>query len=387
LYLQFLDNINNSVKLRKHFRFIFVSFNHVKNKKILKPDEHNKRILVAPLNWGLGHATRCIPIINALIECNFEPIIASDGAPLELLKKEFPQLQTIELPSYNIRYAKKENCLKMKLLKDLPRFLKIIKKEKKLIEALVETEHISGIISDNRFGVSHKEVPSVFITHQLRVLSGLTTWFSSKLHLKIISKFNECWVPDHLGTKNLSGDLGHVDDYQHFVKYLGPLSRFKKLDIKIKYNLLVLLSGPEPQRTFLENKLLEELRYYKGNVLFIKGKIESQQQKEISGNMVIYNFMTSTELEVAINESDFVLSRSGYTTIMDLAKLEKKAFFIPTPGQFEQEYLAKKMLAEGIAPCATQNEFNLKMLSNVENFSGFISREYQLNYKKLFSLF
>ncbi len=351
------------------------------------PDKHKKRIIVAPLNWGLGHATRCIPIINALIKQNFEPIIASDGNALGLLKKEYPKLKAFELPSYNITYPKKATRFKLKLLKDSPHLLKTIKKEKKTIDALVEAEHISGIISDNRFGVSHKNIPSVFITHQLRVLSGSTTWLSSKLHQNIISKFDECWVPDHIGTKNLSGDLGHIEGYKHSVKYLGPLSRFKKLDIQTKYDLMVLLSGPEPQRSYLEEKLLGDLKHYKGNVLFIKGKIEAEQKKETRDNMLVYNFMTSTELEIAINESDLILSRSGYTTIMDLAKLDKKAFFIPTPGQFEQEYLAKKFTKEVVAPSATQNEFNIKMLANVDDYTGFQSQDYVVNYKKLFGLF
>lgn len=335
----------------------------------------------------MGHATRCIPVINALLEHNFTPVIASDGVALELLKKEFPELQYIDLPSYNITYAKKANSFRLKLLKDSPHLLKNIKKEKKHIETIVETEQISGIISDNRFGVRHKNIPSVFITHQLRVLSGRTTWLSSKLHQKIISKYNECWVPDHIGAQNLSGNLGHFKNYQHTVKYVGPLTRFKKLDLKTKYNLLVLLSGPEPQRTYLEDKLLNDLKHYKGNVLFIKGKIESQQKKEIIGDIIIYNFMTSDELEIVLNESELVLSRSGYTSIMDLAKLEKKAFFIPTPGQFEQEYLAKKMNAEGIAPCATQDNFSMEMLREVKNYSGFKSQDYVVNYNKLFSLF
>lgn len=322
-----------------------------------------------------------------MIAHNFEPVIACDGLAFELLKKEFPKLKAIELPSYNISYPKKANGFKLKFIKDSPHLLKTIKKEKKVIDALVKAENISGIISDNRFGVRHKNIPSVFITHQLRVLSGNTTWLSSKMHQKIISKFDECWVPDHIGTNNLSGKLGHVAGYQSSIKYLGPLTRFKKLDIKSRYNLLVLLSGPEPHRTFFEQKLLVELKSYKGKVLFIKGKIESEQQKEIHDNMVVYNFMTSKELEVAINESDLILSRSGYTTIMDLAKLEKKAFFIPTPGQFEQEYLAKKLDEEGIVPSCNQDEFDIKMLFEAKNYSGFKSQDYDVNYKKLFSLF
>jgi len=150
---------------------------------------------------------------------------------------------------------------------------------------------------------------------------------------------------------------------------------------------MVLLSGPEPQRSYLEDMLLRDLKRYKGNVLFIRGKIEAQQKKEKKDNILVYNFMTSTELEIAINESDLILSRSGYTTIMDLAKLDKKAFFIPTPGQFEQEYLAKKFTKEGVAPSATQEEFDIKMLSDVIDYSGFQSQGYVVNYKKLFSLF
>ena len=348
---------------------------------------HKKRILVAPLNWGLGHSTRCIPIINALIEQGFDPVIASDGLALELLKKEFPKLKAVELPSYNITYSKKANSFKLKLIKDSPHLLKTIKREKKCIESLVETEQLAGIISDNRFGVRHGAIPSVFITHQLRVLSGSTTWLSSKLHQKIIEKFSECWVPDHSGAANLSGELGHLKSCVTSVKYLGPLTRFKKLDVEPSYDLLVLLSGPEPQRTYLQDKLIDELKQYKGTVLFVKGKIEAQQQKDVVGHMTIYNFMTSKELEMAINRSKLVLSRSGYTTIMDLATLEKKAFFIPTPGQFEQEYLAKKLNAEGIAPCCTQDAFSLNMLSIVENYSGFKTQEFEVDYKSLFSLF
>ena len=346
-----------------------------------------KRILVAPLNWGLGHATRCIPIINQLILHNFEPIIASDGEALQLLRKEFTQLETFELPSYNITYSKNPKKLKLKLLKDAPRFLKVMQKERKVTERLVNTKKLSGIISDNRFGVRHKNIPSVFITHQLQVLSGNTTWLSTKMHQKIISKFDDCWVPDYKNEKNLSGILGHTEHFNSTLKYLGPLSRFEKQDLKTKYQLLVILSGPEPQRTFLEEKLFQELKSYHGSICFIKGVIESQQTKIQHNNMSIYNYMTSTELQKTLNESDCVLCRSGYTSIMDLAKLEKKAFFIPTPKQFEQEYLAKKLNDEGMAPSCNQDEFTVEKLLQAENYNGFKFEEFQENYDELFRLF
>ena len=347
-----------------------------------------KRILVAPLNWGLGHATRCIPIINALLQEGFAPIIASDGDALALLSKEFPNLPTIELPTYNISYSKNGKLFKLKLLKDLPNILKAIKAENEAIESILKHNDIAGIISDNRLGIRSKKAPSVFITHQLQVLSGNTTWLSTKIHKEIIKKFNACWVPDVEDEEvNLSGILGHVKGFDVNVKYIGPLSRFTKSDTDIKHDLLVLLSGPEPQRSFLETKLLEALKSYSGDVVFVKGVIEKEQTKQVQGHLTIYNFMTSNLLEKTMKESALVLSRSGYTTIMDLAKLNKKAFFIPTPGQYEQEYLAKRLSEMQIAPSCHQDEFKIEKLNEVEAFEGLKAYDFEVDFKDLFSLF
>jgi len=346
-----------------------------------------KRILVAPLNWGLGHATRSIPVIKALIELGFEPLIASDGIALSLLKKEFPYLDSIELPSYHITYAKKGKFFKLNLLKNSPKMLKAIMAEKKVLKSIIETYHIDGVISDNRLGMYSKKVPSVFITHQLKVLSGNTTWLSTKLHQKIIKRFDECWVPDHQDEPNLSGSLGHIKNHEIQTKYIGPLSRFKKIETEIKYDVMVLLSGPEPQRTILEEKLFKEFKYYNGPVLFVKGIVEKEQKSTVEGNLIIYNYMTSELLEKALNESKLIVSRSGYTTIMDLAKLNKKAFFIPTPGQFEQEYLAKRLTNLEITASCSQDDFKLKNLNDIEHYTGLSSYDYEVNFKKLFSLF
>ena len=346
-----------------------------------------KRILVAPLNWGLGHATRCIPIINALIKYDYEPVLASDGIALQLLKKEFPQLEAIELPSYNIQYAKKGNFFKLKLIKNAPRILSTLKAEKKAVNAIIKAYEINGIISDNRFGVRSKKIPSVFITHQLNVLSGSTTWFSSKMHQKIIVKFDECWIPDVEGKPNLTGKLGHLKNNKLPLKYINPLSRFNIFNSEIIYDVLVLLSGPEPQRTILEELLFEQFKTYNGQVLFVKGVIEKEQVVISRENITIYNFMQSKELEKAINESAIVLSRSGYTTIMDLAKLNKKAFFIPTPGQFEQEYLAKRLQKLQLVPSCDQTDFKIEMLNEVKDYKGLQSVNFETNFKDLFSLF
>ena len=344
-------------------------------------------ILVAPLNWGLGHATRCIPIIRELEKNGFTPIIASDGIALELLQKEFPYLQSVALPSYEIEYAIDGANFKWKLIKNSPKMIQAIFEEKKLVKNLVTTFDLKGIISDNRLGVRSKKIPSVFITHQLNVLSGKTTWISSKLHQHYIKKFTECWIPDFQEIPNLTGKLGHIEDSSLTLKYIGPLSRLEKKEMPIKYQLMVIISGPEPQRTILEDKLIAKLQNYKGEVIFIKGKLEPEQKKEVIKNITYYNFMTSNEIETSINESEMVLCRSGYSSVMDLAKLEKKAFFIPTPGQFEQEYLAKKYKRNGITPFAKQDEFRIENLMEIELYKGLPNLKKSNNWKQLFILF
>ena len=344
-------------------------------------------ILVAPLNWGLGHATRCIPIIKALLEQNYKPIIASDGNALALLKIEFPDLEILELPSYQIEYAKNGKNLKWQLLKNSLKTIKAIQQEKKLVKSWIKKHNIDGIISDNRFGVFSNKIPSVYLTHQLNVLSGNTTWITSKLHQNIIKKYTECWVPDIETTPNLTGELGHLEKTNLNIKYIGPLSRFNKKETDKKFDLMIILSGPEPQRGILERKLKTEVLDYSGKTLFIKGVVEKNQIKQQIANVTYFNFMSSFELEQAFNESEIILCRSGYTTIMDLVKLQKKAFFIPTPGQFEQEYLAKKYKEEGLVPFAMQDDFKIENIQVIDNYKRLPQIDSEINWKTLFQVF
>lgn len=347
----------------------------------------SKKILVAPLNWGLGHATRCIPIIEALENNGYTPIIASDGIALQMLQKEFPHLQSLELPSYHIEYAKNGAFFKWKMIKNSPKMIDAILQEKKTIRQWIDEYDIAGIISDNRLGVYSKKIPSVFITHQLNVLTGNTTWISSKVHQHIIKKFNQCWIPDVETKPNLSGKLGHLENPEENIKYIGPLSRLHRKPTDKKYDLMVILSGPEPQRGMLEAQLIQEMEHFKGKVVFIKGKIEPEQKIEQIGNVTYYNFMNTEELENTFNESEIVLCRSGYTTIMDLAQLGKKAFFIPTPGQYEQEYLAKKLKKEGLVPFAKQEDFKIENLLEIDLFKGLKNFGTAITWNKLFCLF
>lgn len=347
----------------------------------------NKNILIAPLNWGLGHATRCIPIVKELIKNGFTPIIASDGAALALLKKEFPHLIALELPSYNISYSEKGKNFKWKLVAQMPKMFRAIQKERKRVKKIVENYEIIGIISDNRLGVRAKGIPCVFMTHQLNVLSGTTSKLTTKVHSKYISKFDACWVPDTDSTPNLTGTLGHLEEPLKNTTYIGPLSRFEKKEVPIQYELMVILSGPEPQRTLLEKILVKELKEYPKDVLFVKGIVEYEQKKWHENQITYYNFMNSEQLNNALNESKFVVCRSGYTTVMDLAKLGKKVFFIPTPGQYEQEYLAEKYTVEGSAPSCHQEAFTIEKLKEINRYKGLQDYTKMVNWSILFDIF
>ena len=186
---------------------------------------------------------------------------------------------------------------------------------------------------------------------------------------------------------NLTGKLGHLKKTKLNLTYLGPLSRLEKKNLPIQYDLMVILSGPEPQRTYLEEKIKKEIKTFEGKVIFIKGVLESKQKINQDGKVTYYNFMTSDQIETAYNESSMVLCRSGYTTVMDLAKIGKKAFFIPTPGQFEQEYLAKRFKRNGLAPYAKQDNFKIADLKDVNLYQGLPQLEKKIHWKQLFILF
>ena len=333
-------------------------------------NKQHKKILVAPLNWGLGHATRCIPVIEALIKYGFQPILAGDGDSLQLLTQEFPELKYYELPSTEVAYTEKGGLLKYKLLSQTPKFIRAVKLEKKKTQEIHKLEKLSGIISDNRFGVRCGEVPSIYITHQIQVLSGVTSLLSSKYHQQIISKFSECWVPDY-DSNGLAGELSKPGNRKLLLKHIGPLSRFTHHPQEKKWDIVAVLSGPEPQRGILEEKIKQELRSYSGKSLMIRGIVESEQKERSEGNLTIVNFMLHKELGNAIEQGKLILSRSGYSSVMDLYKLEAKAYFIPTPGQYEQEYLAEYLKQKGYSEFSDQPSFQLGKLRNMKNHQGF----------------
>ena len=344
------------------------------NGEIFNKIAGRRRILVAPLDWGLGHATRCIPIIKALAEQGCEVIIAAENNVETLLKAEFPELQFLPLRGYYMRYSRKALWLPFVLLWQFPKLFRTIRYERKWLKRTVEAFQIDAVISDNRFGLYHSSVPCIYITHQLMIETGnrLSRWLAQKMHYHFINKFTGCWVPDAEGKINLAGKLSHPQKLPLIpVQYIGPLSRFQKMELDKKYDLLICLSGPEPQRTIFENILLNDLKNYAGKALLARGLPGNDKQIVAPNDHVeIRSYLSSTALNIAIEESVIVISRSGYTSIMDLIKLGQNAILVPTPGQKEQEYLAEVLMQQQLFYCADQDNFSLeKVLAAVNKFS------------------
>ncbi|MBI2967471.1 MAG: glycosyl transferase family 28 [Bacteroidetes bacterium] len=312
--------------------------------------ERKKRILIAPLDWGLGHATRCIPVIREFTAAGADVIIGSNSAAMILLRKEFPQLEWVELPAYNIRY-RFPGSMFLSVTAALPGIIFTIIREHNRLQQIIRTHKIDAVISDNRWGLWTKKVPSVFITHQVMIKCPHLLKFLEPLlcflHKQIINRFTFCWIPDLEGDGNLSGDLSHKYPVPRNAKFIGWISRFMGQDNENReniYDLIVILSGPEPQRTKMEKNILNQLKSFSGKVIFCRGLPAGDMElPEWKGYCTVefLDHLNSDEMALKILQSGIIIARSGYSTLMDLAVLGKKAILIPTPGQPEQEYLAE----------------------------------------------
>lgn len=365
-------------------------------KYILNPDSNfnnpkaKPKVLVAPLAWGLGHATRCIPVINELLNNSCEVLIAAEGATYFLLKKEFPQVNFLHLSGYRIKYSRKKYFLLFKIFTQIPKIILSIYNEHKWLKSVILKHGIDAVISDNRFGMYNSNIPSIYITHQLLIKTGnaFTEIVAQKIHQRFIGKYNKCWVPD-FEKNGLAGDLSHPKTVPHNLEYIGCLSRFELKEVEKKYDLLITLSGPEPQRTIFENKLLQEVNSFSGKALFIRGLPEKNDQvKKINEAVEMKNHLSAGEMNKAILQSEVIIGRCGYTTVMDLVKLRKKALLIPTPGQSEQEYLAKFLMEHKIFYTIAQKDFSLqKNLYEMAAFPFNIPEPDMQLYKKVINEF
>ncbi|MFB6257875.1 MAG: glycosyltransferase [Flavobacteriales bacterium] len=310
--------------------------------------EDKPRILVAPLDWGLGHATRCIPLIQELRDSGAEVLIGTSEHSMALLKQEFPDLTFLEMPGYKVSYPRDGN-MAFHMLKLAPRIRRAVKKEHKALDRYIESHHIDAVISDNRLGLFNKRVPTVLITHQLFIQTPRFRWAAERLNRHYISRFDQCWVPDVADVhENLSGALSHGTELPKGLAFIGPLSRFSLNggqgysgnEQNDRTRVLGLISGPEPQRGMLAETLNEELKDLDLDATLVTGMPQKGKGKKESPRIRKFHHLPTNELQRELMRADLIVSRSGYSTIMDLAAVGRKAVLIPTPGQSEQEYLA-----------------------------------------------
>ena len=329
------------------------------------------KILVAPLNWGLGHASRCVPLVHRLLNDGHEVILGGDGDSLTLLRKHFPRLRYVYLAPLNLRYSKGHSQVGA-MLKALPHIWAWAIKDHALLKAILREEHIDQVISDNRFGLYSSTTECIYITHQIQIkLPKGWKWLeslASRLHARIYTRYNKVWVPDFEDPeKSLAGELSHPTQLSNIkhqtsnIEYIGPLSRFSLTAEGGHYDTVVVLSGLEPQRTLLEKEIIERFTTnpltpsssHPQSVLLVQGLMNRPNTRIKRGKITIVPHMDDAELCAALMGAKHIIARSGYSTIMDLHALGilEKAELIPTPGQPEQEYLAARFAEKNAEKC------------------------------------
>lgn len=318
------------------------------------------KIFFPVLNWGLGHASRSLPLIRKYLNHGHDVIAASDGEALSMLRKELPDLKVLELPGYGIHYSSK--YMPFNMLRYGPGMLKAMKTENDLTAAVVKREGIDCIISDNRYGCYHKRIPSALITHQLQVFTGqkLLDIYIRRQIRGWCRKFSEIWIPDQAPPGNITGELSDVDTSPVPKYYLGVISELTCKATAGMYDAVAVISGPEPQRTLFEELVIKQLSALKGRFAVVSGKPHTNEQVREEKNLTIIPYLTRSQLSGLLEETEVVISRSGYTTLMDLAKTGHKAILCPTPGQYEQIYLADRLATLNECIYARQENINLE---------------------------
>lgn len=322
------------------------------------------------MNWGLGHATRCVPIIKGLLDLGQNPIIAADKAPLSFLQKAFPELEIIKLPGFDPIYSK-GNSQVFKLLTSLPTAFSDFKKEHHDIESIVKDYNIDAVISDNRFGCWSKNAHSVFMTHQLHIQTpSLFKWtypLINKINNSYIKHYDELWIPDNEDEPSLSGILAHPADVKIKTSYIGLLSRFSTAiqEDEKDIDYLVILSGPEPQRSIFENIIVKQANEVEGRIVVLRAKPnQNDSPYNIPENVTFFNHADDDFFIELISKSKNIICRGGYSSLMDLISLNRNAYLVPTPGQTEQEYLADYLTKKGLFNSCRQKNFKLKNVSS-----------------------
>ncbi len=317
-------------------------------------------VFMAVLNWGLGHATRSCVLIEALLRAGVRVSVGADGAALKLLHTEWPQLPIFELPAWHVSYPRRSMAWNM--LRLLPHFVHSMYADRRAIQKIHRQQCFDAVISDNRYGCYLNECPSILLTHQLFIRSPWRwsdPWVHKYLHAWI-RRFSACWVPDWPNAPGLSGALGH-GQVSFPLRYVGPLSRMQACRVPNKrYEVAAILSGPEPQRTYLEQQLIAQWFDLPLRGVLVQGLPERQVRPcMLRPGLLQVPFLPKGPLNRLICESEVVVCRSGYSSLMDLAATGAKALLVPTPGQTEQEYLAAQLAQKEICVVQSQATFNL----------------------------
>ena len=324
-----------------------------------------KRILVAPLDWGLGHATRCIPIIRKLLEAKHDVILAGEGKTLQILREEFPELSFVDLKGYRLTYSRFIPAW-LKIFLQLPKIINRKNAEHAALKKIIGEQKIDIVVSDNRFGLWNKSVCTVYITHQVMIKCPRGfKWAEGllyRIHKKQIEKFDYCWIPDFPGEQNLSGDLSHKYPLPENARFVGPLSRFSndKTKEKDEHDVCIILSGPEPSRTKFEQIVFQQLKNATAKIIVVLARPDKLRDETI-GTIRIVSHLNAAALQKIISSSKLVICRSGYSGIMDLYALKKSALLIPTAGQTEQEYLAEYLSSKKLFTATVEKDFDLRI--------------------------
>ena len=349
------------------------------------------KIFITPLEWGNGHATRIVPIIRYIKSFSSEIIIGANRNKT-FYENVFPDIKIVEVPPFDIIY-KKRTLISVLLF--IPKFIKSIKADKNFITKFAKENNIDIIISDNRYGMYYSKSYNIIITHQLNIkLNGFLKIFSPILRSfikKYLKNFDECWIPDmHDININLTGDYSYHEFFKKInIKYVGLLSQFDCYNNDFEENkqdidLLIMISGPEMHRTIFEKIVISQLMENKKEAIIVRG-IKGSNIPKIIDNIIMYDFVYFDQYRDLIKRSKYIICRAGYTSIMDLIILNKKALLVPTPNHPEQEYLVKRLSDLGYFPYMNQDNFDInKAISILKNYDfkdfNLIFKEF--NYKK-----
>jgi uncharacterized protein (TIGR00661 family) len=322
-------------------------------------------IIYGVCSWGLGHATRSLPVIRKLIAEKNKLTVISNGRSLELLKKELGDAaEYFDIPDYPMLVSENTRQFLAKSMVYWPVFIKRIEDGLSALQKILDQKQYDCIVSDARYDMYSKNIPSFFISHQMRIMNPLRI----KMFERAMERFNLFFFKRYVGVivpdykeENLSGDLSHnlkrIDE--DMIHYVGVLSDFTKRSMIKDIDYLISISGPEPQRSILEEKLSSQVNELEGNIVMTLGKAEKYSVVK-KKHLTTYSFVTKELREELLNKAKLVVSRSGYSTIMDVAVVGTKALFIPTPGQIEQEYLSKYHNELGTFYSVSQDAIHLK---------------------------